>query len=168
MPTIWIELEGFVSCCQIHSFLIFLQHFFKSTTTQRHSRLQDWYCVGVNAPKRYRQLWVKDLSKVPTWWLEWHSNPATFTKTQGTELTTEPPRPTIRLFPDYILQLPRAVWSVPSTNLRVCFWTSPLCLSNKGNGSYYNFHLKGATITSILWHTEIVLLSPLVKTMFML
>jgi len=36
-----------------------LQSFFKSTTTQRRSRLQHWYCVGVNMPKRYRQ--VKDL-----------------------------------------------------------------------------------------------------------
>jgi len=32
------------------------------------------YCVGVNTPKRYRQLRVKDLPKVPTWWLEWDSN----------------------------------------------------------------------------------------------
>ena len=40
-----------------------------------YSRLQHWYCVGVNMLKRYRQLWVKDLPKVPTWWLEWDSNP---------------------------------------------------------------------------------------------
>ena len=26
-------------------------------------------------PKRHRQLWVKDLPKVPTWWLERESNP---------------------------------------------------------------------------------------------
>jgi len=25
--------------------------------------------------KRHRQLWVNDLPKVPTWWLEWESNP---------------------------------------------------------------------------------------------
>jgi len=25
-------------------------------------------------PKRPRQMWVKDLLKVPTWWLEWESN----------------------------------------------------------------------------------------------
>ena len=43
-------------------------------TTQRRSRLQHWYCVGVNAPKRYRQLWVKDLAKIPTWRLAWDSN----------------------------------------------------------------------------------------------
>jgi len=30
--------------------------------------------VAVNTPKRYRQLWVKDLPKVPTWRLEWDSN----------------------------------------------------------------------------------------------
>ena len=28
----------------------------------------------VNTPKRYRQLWVKDLPKVSTCWLEWDSN----------------------------------------------------------------------------------------------
>src|SRR6218665_952647 len=35
---------------------------------------QHGYCVGVGTPKRYRQLRVKDLPKVPTWWLEWDSN----------------------------------------------------------------------------------------------
>jgi len=46
---------------------------FKSTTTgtPRRSRLLHRYCVGVNTPKRYRQLSVKDLPKVPMWWLEW-------------------------------------------------------------------------------------------------
>ena len=43
-------------------------------TTQRRSRLQHWCCVEVHTPKRYRQLWVKDLPKVPTWRLEWDSN----------------------------------------------------------------------------------------------
>jgi len=33
---------------------------FKSTTTQRCSRLQHWFCIRVNMPKRYRQLQVKD------------------------------------------------------------------------------------------------------------
>jgi len=28
--------------------------------------------VGVNTPKRYRQLWVKNLPKVPTWRLKWY------------------------------------------------------------------------------------------------
>ena len=39
------------------------------------SQLLHWYCVGVNTPKRFRQLWVKDLlmSKVPSWQLEWDS-----------------------------------------------------------------------------------------------
>ena len=46
----------------------------KSSTTRRCSRLQYWYCIGVNTPKRYRQLWMKDLPKVPTWRLEWDSN----------------------------------------------------------------------------------------------
>ena len=31
-------------------------------------------CVGVGTPKRYRQLQVKDLPKVPTWWPERDSN----------------------------------------------------------------------------------------------
>ena len=46
----------------------------KSATTQRRSWLQHWYCVRVNTPKRYRQLRVKDLPKVPMWWLECDSN----------------------------------------------------------------------------------------------
>jgi len=33
--------------------------------------IQHWYCVGVNTPNHYRQLWVKDLPKVPMWRLEW-------------------------------------------------------------------------------------------------
>jgi len=33
--------------------------------TQRRSRLQHCYCVGVNKPKRYRQLRTKDLPKGP-------------------------------------------------------------------------------------------------------
>jgi len=36
--------------------------------------LQHRYCVRVNTPKRYRQLWVKELPRVPTWQLEWASN----------------------------------------------------------------------------------------------
>ena len=39
-----------------------------------YSRLQHWCCVGVKTPKRCRQLWVKDLPKVPTWRVEWDSN----------------------------------------------------------------------------------------------
>ena len=65
----------------IHSFRIFLRCLFKSTTTtttQRHFRLRHWYCVGVNTPKRHRQLWVKDLPKVPTWRLERDLNPRPF------------------------------------------------------------------------------------------
>jgi len=50
------------NACNIHSFHIFIKRFFKSTTTQRSSRLQHWYCVGVNTPKYYRLLWVKDVA----------------------------------------------------------------------------------------------------------
>jgi len=57
-----------------------------------YPRLQHWYCVGVNPPKRYRQLWVKVLPKVPTWRLEVGLELASF-RTQGTEPTTEPPGP---------------------------------------------------------------------------
>ena len=46
----------------------------QSTTTQKRSKLQHWYCVGVNMAKRYWQLWVKDLPKVRTWRLERDSN----------------------------------------------------------------------------------------------
>ena len=58
----------------IHSFQIFLKSMFKSTTTQRRSRPQHCYFDGVNMLKHYRQLRVKDLLKVPTWWLEWDLN----------------------------------------------------------------------------------------------
>jgi len=48
----WLSNAAFC----IHSFRIFLWCLFKSTTTSRCSRLQHWYCVGVNTPKRYTQL----------------------------------------------------------------------------------------------------------------
>ena len=41
---------------------------------QKRYRLQHWYCVGVNTPKRYRQLRVKDLPKILMWQLQWDSN----------------------------------------------------------------------------------------------
>ena len=54
-----------------------LSRYFYSTSSSpllqklpTRSRLQHWYCVGVNMTKRYTQLWVKDLLKVPTWRLE--------------------------------------------------------------------------------------------------
>jgi len=64
----WQTLQ--LNSLSIHSFCTFLKRLFKSTTTQRCSRLQHWYYVRVNTPKRYRQLWAKDLPKVPTWLLE--------------------------------------------------------------------------------------------------
>ena len=50
-------------------------------------------CVGVKTPKRCRQLRVKDLSKVPTWRLEWDSNlrPSGW---KALNPTTEPLHPT--------------------------------------------------------------------------
>src|SRR6218665_110421 len=58
----------YVLFCQsfVRFFRIFLERLFKSAATQRRSRLQQWHCVGVNTPKCYRQLVVKDLPKVPT------------------------------------------------------------------------------------------------------
>jgi len=54
-----------------------LSRYFYSTSSSpllqklpTRSRLQHWYCVRVNMTKRYTQLWVKDLLKVPTWRLE--------------------------------------------------------------------------------------------------
>jgi len=40
---------------------------------QKGFQLQHWYCIRVNTPKRYRQLQVKDLLKVPTSRLKWNS-----------------------------------------------------------------------------------------------
>ena len=50
----------------IHSFTLFLQHLFKSTTTQRHSR------------DSKDTVLEKDLPKVPTWQPEWNLNPQPF------------------------------------------------------------------------------------------
>jgi len=43
--------------------------------SQKRCRHSNWHCVRAYTPKRYRQLQVKDLSKVPTWRLERHSDP---------------------------------------------------------------------------------------------
>ena len=40
----------------------------------KRSRLQHCYYVGVNTPKRYRQLRVRDFPKVSTWRLQWESH----------------------------------------------------------------------------------------------
>jgi len=47
-------------------------------------------------PMRHRQLWVKDLPKVPTWRLERDSKPATF-QTKDAESTNESPRPAVTI-----------------------------------------------------------------------
>ena len=71
-------------------------YLFKSTkpTTQRRSRLHHWYCVGVNTPKRFRQLCVTDLPKVPVYVVARVGFAPDTLRTEGTELPTEPPRPT--------------------------------------------------------------------------
>jgi len=62
----------------IHSFRLFsitpLQvHYYSEAFLTQHG-----CCVRANTPKRRRQLRVKDLPKVPTWWLERDSNPRPF------------------------------------------------------------------------------------------
>ena len=66
----------------IHSF-----YFFKTSTTQKRSRHSTDTVPEFHA-KRQRQLWVKDLSKVPTWRLERESNPWLF----GRKASTLPKR----------------------------------------------------------------------------
>ena len=57
----WNEWQSF--CIEfIHSIALL-----SAWAIQKHSRLQHWYCIGVNTLKRYRQLRVKDLPKVPMW-----------------------------------------------------------------------------------------------------
>ena len=58
-------------------------------------------------PKRYRQLWVKDLPKVPMWRLRGFE-PVTL-RTQGTKLTTEPPHPHVELLNVLTVQIVLAV-----------------------------------------------------------
>ena len=69
----------------IHSFRLFLQRLFKSTSTQRRSRHST-----ETVSTFHRQLQVKDLPKVPTWQLKRDSNPRPFGR--GIENTNEPPR----------------------------------------------------------------------------
>ena len=72
----------------------FLKRPFKPLSTQRRSQLQRGHCVGVFTPKRSeRELWVKDLLKVPTQWLEAGFVLATYRSTIN-DATSEPPRPT--------------------------------------------------------------------------
>jgi len=52
----------------------FLQHFSRHEPFRSAPDHSNWHCIGVYTPKRYRQLQVKDLPKVPTWQLERDSN----------------------------------------------------------------------------------------------
>src|SRR6218665_3733866 len=61
----------------IHSFKLFLYHFFKSTSTQRRSQHSMDTAWEFHA-KAHRQLRVKDLPKVSTWRPERDSNPRPF------------------------------------------------------------------------------------------
>ena len=53
----------------------------------------NWHCVGVYTPKRYRQLYVKGLPKVPGVASRAGFEPKTF-RSKGIDLTNVPPRPT--------------------------------------------------------------------------
>jgi len=93
---------------------------FKSTTTQRCSWLQHLYFVGVNAKKHYRQLWVKDLPKVPTQRLEWDSNL----------------RPHNRIRPWHDIERVKTYWNPVVEFLLVGFQVSEIC----GQQSLQLFH----------------------------
>ena len=73
--------------------------YFYSTSSSslllRGAQPQHCYCAGVNSPKCYRQLWGKDLPKVPMWRVGFEHPPLW---TQGTEITTEPPLPSLPTF----------------------------------------------------------------------
>jgi len=68
----------------------------KSTTTQRCSRLQHWYFVGVNTPKCLSLTGICEWKTYPRSYVAAGVGfkPATL-QTQGTELTTELPHPTM-------------------------------------------------------------------------
>ena len=72
----WYASIHGVGCHDVHTVLYFSIYLALLTAwaLQKCSRLQHWYWVGVKTPKRYRQMQVKDLPKVPTWRLEWDSN----------------------------------------------------------------------------------------------
>src|SRR6218665_225892 len=85
--------------CFIHSFIqaIYIAPL-KSATTQKCSRL--YQCTDTvpekrsqhitDTPKRHRQMPVKDLPKIPTWWQERDSNPH---PPEGFDSTNAPPGP---------------------------------------------------------------------------
>src|SRR6218665_3111174 len=70
------DIQWVLRGCDSHSFIPDIPIApLQTTTTLRRSRLQHGYCGVVNTPMIYMQLRVKDLPKVPTWQLEWDSNP---------------------------------------------------------------------------------------------
>ena len=93
-------------------------------------------------PKCYRQLWVKDLPKVPTWRLE--CEPATF-RAQGTKPTTEPPRPIFILIVKKVIAEVFKLSPSPSTTV-VDFYGSGTSLCNhwpfalEPTPSFYTIH----------------------------
>src|SRR6218665_2097719 len=76
----------------IHSFWPFLYRLFKSTTTQRHSRLQHGFCIGVSR----RSAWAivgKELAQGPYVADTAGVEPITL-RLRVIDLTNAPPRPT--------------------------------------------------------------------------
>ena len=85
--TVFLYLEGDITQLQcillnFHSFVHYMQAIsIVPLQVQSYSEAlstQHKYCVGVNKPKRHRQLRLKDLPKAPTWRLERDSNPRSF------------------------------------------------------------------------------------------
>ena len=71
---IWCKAKIYHICNYLYC-IVFI-HFYSASLSMNHSevRLHHSYCVGVNPPKRYGQLRLKDLPEVLTWRLEWDSN----------------------------------------------------------------------------------------------
>ena len=82
-------------------------YFYSTPLNMSHSErswLQHWYRVGVNTPKRYRQLRVNYLPKVLTWQLEWDLNLRPSGR-KAPNPTTESPRPTMMIIRYEVIQL---------------------------------------------------------------
>ena len=90
--TFTAEFDFFRSNKFFHSFWSFLQRLFKSTTTQRRSRLQHGYCIGVSC--RSAQATVsKGLAQGPYVAARARVEPTTL-QLGVIDLTNPPPRPT--------------------------------------------------------------------------
>ena len=68
------EMVFLIRCHFRALYCIVFIHFYSTSRSLQPFRCapdhSNWHCIGVYTPKRYRQLQVKDLPKVPTWRLE--------------------------------------------------------------------------------------------------